>query len=248
MEGGDHPDRDAQFRFIARKVTEFQERGDPVISVDAKKKELIGLYKNGGREWQKKGQPEEVGVYDFPDKELGKVVPYGVYDVTRNKGWVSVGISYDTAEFAVASIRRWWFYMGKCVYPDAKELLITADGGGSNGSRVRLWKVELKKLATDLGLRVHVCHFPPGTSKWNKIEHRMFSYISGNWRGRPLLSRAVVVNLISSTQTGKGLEIKAELDESTYTKGIKISDKEIEALGVDREDFHGEWNYRIAPG
>jgi len=246
-EGGTHPDRDAQFRFIARKVNEFQARGDPIISVDAKKKELVGRYKNGGREWQKKGEPEEVEVYDFLNKELGKVVPYGVYDVTRNKGWVSVGISYDTAEFAVATIRRWWFSMGKPIYPDAKDLLITADGGGSNGSRVRLWKVQLQRLASDLGLRIHVCHFPPGTSKWHKIEHRMFSYISGNWRGRPLLSRAVVVNLISSTRTEKGLEIQAELDEAIYAKGIKVPDREMAALKIVRDEFHGEWNYSIAP-
>jgi transposase len=247
LEGGTHPDRDAQFRFIARKVNEFQAGGDPVISVDAKKKELIGRYKNGGREWHKKGQPEEVEVYDFLNKEFGKVVPYGVYDVTRNRGWVSVGISYDTAEFAVATIRRWWWSMGKPIYPEAKDLLITADGGGSNGVRVRLWKVRLQQLASDLGLRIHVCHFPPGTSKWNKIEHRMFSYISGNWRGRPLRSRAVVVNLISSTRTDKGLEIQAELDESVYAKGIKVSDRDMAALKIVRDPFHGEWNYWIAP-
>ena len=246
-EGSDHPDRDAQFRHIAAKVKKFQDGGLPVISVDTKKKELIGQFANGGREWQRKGEPEEVNVHDFADKELGKVVPYGVYDITRNKGWVNVGINRDTAEFAAATIHRWWQQMGRRAYPDAPELLITADGGGSNGSRVRLWKVQLQKLARELGMSIHVCHFPPGTSKWNKIEHRMFSYITANWRGRPLSSRAVVVELISDTRTEKGLQIEAELDLSEYETGIKISDEEMAGLSITRDEFHGEWNYSLSP-
>jgi transposase len=246
-EGTEHPDRDAQFLYIAGKVGKFQESGLPVISVDTKKKELIGRFKNAGREWQRKGQPEEVNTHDFADKELGKVVPYGVYDLTHNQGWVSVGINHDTAEFAVATIRRWWKRMGIRLYPQATELLITADGGGSNGSRVRLWKVEVQKLAQELDMTIHVCHFPPGTSKWNKIEHRMFCHISENWRGRPLESRAVVVNLIANTRTDKGLTIEAELDDALYTTGIKIPDEDMANLAIIREDFHGEWNYRICP-
>jgi hypothetical protein len=246
-EGTEHPDRDAQFLYIASKVGKFQEAGLPVISVDTKKKELIGRFKNAGREWQRKGQPEEVNTHDFADKELGKVVPYGVYDLTHNQGWVSVGINHDTAEFAVATIRRWWKRMGIRLYPQATELLITADGGGSNGSRVRLWKVEVQKLAQELDMTIHVCHFPPGTSKWNKIEHRMFCHISENWRGRPLESRAVVVNLIANTHTDKGLTIEAELDDALYTTGIKIPDEDMANLAIIRDDFHGEWNYRICP-
>lgn len=246
-EGSHHPDRDEQFFYIANKVKEFQKAGLPVISVDAKKKELIGRFKNGGREWQKKGCPEEVNVYDFVDKKLGKVVPYGIYDLTHNRGWVSVGINHDTAEFAVATIRRWWKRMGRNLYPEADQLLITADGGGSNGSRVRLWKVELQKLSEELSMTIHVCHFPPGTSKWNKIEHRMFCHITENWRGRPLEDQALVVNLIAGTRTDKGLEIKAEIDNAFYPAGIKIPDAEMSKLAIVREDFHGEWNYRICP-
>jgi len=244
-EGIEHPDRDEQFHFIANKVQQFQEACLPVISVDAKKKELIGRFENAGREWQKKGEPEKVNVYDFVDKELGKVAPYGVYDLTYNQGWVSVGIDHDTAEFAVATIRRWWKHMGHSLYPQANEMLITADGGGSNGSRVRLWKIELQRLADDINMTIHVCHFPPGTSKWNKIEHRMFCHISENWRSRPLESQAVVVNLIANTRTEKGLEIQAEIDEELYPTGIKISDEHMAAISIHRDEFHGEWNYKI---
>jgi transposase len=246
-EGTDNPDRDRQFLYIAWKVEKFQSANYPVISVDTKKKELIGHFKNGGREWEPKGQPVEVNTHDFADKELGKVVPYGVYDLTYNQGWVSVGINHDTAEFAVSTIRRWWKQMGMRLYPAAAELLITADGGGSNGSRIRLWKTEIQALARELNMTIHVCHFPPGTSKWNKIEHRMFSHITENWRGRPLESYAVVVNLISNTRTEKGLRIMAELDETFYKTGIKISDEAMEALTITCDDFHGEWNYKISP-
>jgi Rhodopirellula transposase DDE domain len=246
-EGSDNPDRDAQFRYISEKVKQFQLRNQPVISVDTKKKELIGKFKNNGQEWQKKGNPIKTNVHDFPDKELGKVAPYGIYDLTQNKGWVSVGISHDTAEFAVSSIRSWWKEMGQEVYPDAKELLITADGGGSNGSRVGLWKKELRKLSDELGLEINVCHFPPGTSKWNKIEHKMFCHITKNWRGRPLVSRETVVNLIGNTTTKTGLSIKAKLDTKQYEKGIKVTKIELENLGVIKDDFHGEWNYKISP-
>ena len=246
-EGTEHPDRDAQFLYIAGKVQQFQQSGFPIISVDTKKKELIGRFKNGGREWQKKGQPEEVNVHDFADKELGKVVPYGVYDLTHNQGWVSVGINHDTAEFAVATIRRWWKRMGVRLYPRASELMITADGGGSNGSRVRLWKIEVQKLAQELNMIIHVCHFPPGTSKWNKIEHRMFCHITENWRSRPLESRAVVVNLIANTRTAKGLTIEAEIDDAFYSTGIKIPDQDMAKLAISRDKFHGEWNYKIYP-
>jgi hypothetical protein len=247
LEGADHPDRDDQFKHITSKVERFQHSGFPVISVDTKKKELVGRYKNNGREWQPTGQPEPVNVHDFIDKDLGKVAPYGVYDLSHNLGWVSVGITHDTAEFAVNTIRTWWQRMGSYLYPDAKALLITADGGGSNGSRVRLWKYELQKLATELGLAIHVCHFPPGTSKWNKIEHRMFCHITENWRGRPLESRAAIVSLIASTRTSKGLIVNAVLDETSYEKGIKVSDEEMESLSITRENFHGEWNYFISP-
>lgn len=247
LEGSENPDRDEQFHYIADKVRQFQEIRFPVISVDTKKKELIGRFKNAGREWRKKGEPEKVNVHDFADNELGKIVPYGVYDLTYNQGWVSIGINHDTAEFAVATIRRWWKRMGHGLYPEATELLITADGGGSNGSRVRLWKIELQKLVDELDMTIHVCHFPPGTSKWNKIEHRMFCHISENWRGRPLESHAVVLNLIANTHTEKGLEIQAELDESLYSTGIKIPDKHMASLSIHRDVFHGEWNYRIRP-
>lgn len=246
-EGSSHPDRDQQFMHISEKVKELQSIGQPVISVDTKKKEMIGEFKNGGQEWEKKGKPVEVNVYDFPDPILGKAIPYGVYDITANKGWVNVGIDHDTSEFAVESIRRWWREMGSPLYPDAKELLITADGGGSNGSRVRLWKLELQNLADELGMDINVCHFPPGTSKWNKIEHKMFSFISQNWRGRPLITREVVVNLISNTRTKKGLEITAKLDINSYKTGIKVSDQELQKIAIEKDDFHGEWNYKIKP-
>jgi len=246
-EGTSHPDRNAQFEHINLTVCVFQERGQPVISVDTKKKELVGDFKNGGREWQPKGQPEKVRVHDFMDKELGKAIPYGVYDITKNQGWVSVGIDHDTARFATEAIRRWWLKMGSPRYPTARELLITADGGGSNGSRCRLWKVALQDLATDLGLQIRVCHFPPGTSKWNKIEHRMFSHITQNWRGRPLVSHEVIINLIANTATQQGLSIQAELDTGVYPTGIKVSDEELALVNLSREDFHGDWNYTIAP-
>jgi hypothetical protein len=246
-EGGKHEDRDAQFMHIAKTVAHYQASGNPVISVDTKKKELIGDFKNAGKEWQPAGTPEEVRVYDFIDPELGKVAPYGVYDLTNNNGWVNVGIDHDTAEFAVESIRRWWLEMGKAVYPEAGQLLITADCGGSNGYRVRLWRRELQKLADEQQLSIQICHFPPGTSKWNKIEHRMFCHITANWRGRPLVSREVVVNLIGSTTTTQGPHIKAALDENTYAAGIKVSDEEIAALNIERDAFHGEWNYRVLP-
>ncbi len=218
-----------------------------MISVDTKKKENLGNYKNEGKEYTPKKNPVEVNVYDFPNKELGKAVPYGIYEIDRNKGWVNVGISRDTAQFAVQSIRLWWGKMGKKVYPKAKKLYINADGGGSNGHRVRLWKVELQKLATETGLKIHVSHFPPGTSKWNKIEHRMFSFISKNWRGKPLLDRATIVNLIANTTTKKGLEIRAALDETVYEKGIKITDKQLSAVNLKKEEFMGNWNYIISP-
>ncbi len=246
-EGAQHPDRDAQFQYIAQMVARYQRQRQPVISVDTKKKELIGDFKNAGREWQPAGQPEKVRVHDFIDDELGKVAPYGVYDLTANVGWVSVGIDHDTAEFAVQSIRRWWIEMGQPLYRKAKRLLITADCGGSNGYRVRLWRVQLQQLADELGLPVQVCHLPPGTSKWNKIEHRMFCHITNNWRGRPLLTRQVVVNLIGSVTTAQGLRVKAELDENTYDAGIKVSDADLAAVAIKRDEFHGEWNYRIRP-
>jgi hypothetical protein len=245
LEGTAHPDRNAQFEHINAKVRRFQRRGQPVISVDTKKKELVGPYKNHGREWQRKGEPERVDVHDFPDPELGKVIPYGVFDMTRNEGWVSVGIDHDTAQFAAQAIGRWWHKMGAKRYPNASALLITADGGGSNGSRCRLWKVALQSLSARLGLPVHVCHFPPGTSKWNKIEHRMFCHITQNWRGRPLVSHEVIVNLIANTTTQAGLKIQAELDRGTYPTGIKITDAELASLNLKRDSFHGDWNYTV---
>jgi hypothetical protein len=246
LEGSkDHPDRDAQFHFINDKVKKFQKKNQPVVSVDAKKKENVGNYKNNGREYRKKKDPVKVDVYDFIG-ELGKAAPYGVYDVTGNKGWVSVGLSHDTAEFAVNSIRNWWLNMGRTEYPDAEELYITADCGGSNGDKVRLWKTELQKLANELKLEIHVSHFPPGTSKWNKIEHRMFSFISQNWRGKPLVDYVAIVSLISNTKTDAGLEIKAVLDETVYEKGRKISDEELAAVNIFKYKFHGEWNYKIS--
>ena len=246
-EGQDHPDRNAQFEYINQQVRAFQKERQPVVSVDAKKKEMIGDFRNPGREWHRRGQPEEVRAKDFLDKQLGKAIPEGVYDLGRNEGWVSVGVDHDTAEFAVASIRRWWQEMGSLVYPRARRLLITADAGGSNGYRSRLWKVELQGLADDLGLRISVCHFPPGTSKWNKIEHRMFCYITKNWRGKPLRSRAIVVNLIGNTTTETGLRIEAELDTDVYRTGIKVSDEEFAEVQLQKASFHGEWNYTIAP-
>jgi transposase len=247
LEGCHHPDRDAQFQYLSRRVKAFQRQGQPVVSVDTKKKELVGQFCNSGREWQPRGQPERVKVHDFPDEELGKVIPYGVYDMATNTGWVSVGIDHDTAEFAVETLRRWWRHMGHDAYPHATRLLITADGGGSNGSRCRLWKVELQKLADEMGLRITVCHFPPGTSKWNKIEHRMFCHITENWRGRPLVSREVVVNLIGHTTTKTGLEVRSALDENRYPTGREVTDQQLEALSIKREKFHGEWNYTIKP-
>lgn len=246
-EGKQNPDRNAQFNFIYKQVKEFQGDGQPVISVDAKKKENIGQYKNTGTEWEPAGQPTDVNTYDFPDKEKGKACPYGIYDLTRNEGWVSVGISRDTAQFAVESIRRWWKEMGCFRYPGATRLLITADGGGSNGYRVRLWKSEIQSLANELGITISVCHFPPGTSKWNKIEHQMFSFISKNWRGRPLDSLGTIVNLISNTTTQKGLKIEADIDGAQYEKGIKVGDDEMAKLNIERASFHGEWNYKIMP-
>jgi hypothetical protein len=248
-EGGSHTDRNAQFEFINRSVKDFLGRGWPAISVDTKKKELVGGFKNAGQEWEKKGSPTLVDVYDFPNKKLGvgKVSPYGIYDMARNEGWVSVGITHDTAEFAGESIRRWWERMGQGVYPKAKELLITADGGGSNGVRVRLWKVVLQGLSNQLGLTIQVRHFPPGTSKWNKIEHRMFCHITENWRAHPLVDYLTVVNLISHTGTSKGLSIRAELDESDYPTGKTVSDEQMAKLRITREAFHGEWNYSFAP-
>lgn len=247
LEGSAHPDRNAQFEYINASVKRFQQRGQPVISVDTKKKELVGAFKNGGREWQPKGEPEKVKVHDFLDVKLGKAIPYGVYDISENQGWVSVGIDHDTARFAAEAIARWWKKMGSKRYGEAKELLITADGGGSNGSRCRLWKVALQELATKLEMPVHVRHFPPGTSKWNKIEHRMFSHITRNWRGRPLVSHEVIINLIANTTTKTGLKIRAGLDTGNYPTGITVSDEELAALNLKRADFHGEWNYKLLP-
>ena len=247
LEGTAHPDRNAQFEHINAKVKRFQQRGQPVISVDTKKKELVGPYKNNGREWQRKGEPERVDVHDFPDPDLGKVIPYGVFDLSRNEGWVSVGIDHDTAQFAAQAIARWWHKMGCKRYPHASALLITADGGGSNGSRCRLWRVALQALANRLGLPIQVCHFPPGTSKWNKIEHRMFSHITQNWRGRPLESHEVIVNLIANTTTQAGLKIRAELDQGKYPTGIKITDAALALLNLKPDNFHGEWNYTVLP-
>ncbi len=246
-EGKSHPDRNAQFEYIHEKIKEFQELSLPVISVDAKKKELVGNFKNNGKEWHKSNSPEHVKVYDFLSDAKGKAIPYGVYDITQNKGWVSVGIDHDTAEFAVETIKTWWYKMGEETYPVAEKLLITADGGGSNGSRSRLWKKELQGFANISGKEIHVCHLPPATSKWNKIEHRLFSYISQNWRGKPLVSYQVVVNLIASTKTNTGLQVKCELNSKKYKKGIKITDKELKKISLEKKEFHGEWNYVISP-
>lgn len=242
-----HPGRNAQFEHINKLIGLFQSKGQPVISVDAKKRELIGDFKNAGKEWHRKKSPEEVRMYDFKDKELGHGIPYGVYDIVANKGWVSVGIDGNTAEFACETIRQWWDKMGTQEYKGASELLITADGGGSNGSRNRLWKVGIQKIADETGLKISICHFPPGTSKWNKIEHRMFCHITQNWRGRPLVSHEAMVSLIGGTTTRKGLKIKALLDENKYDTGKKISDAELSGLNLARDDFYGEWNYTISP-
>ena len=240
-----HPDRNAQFEYLNERCKDFQQRGQPVISVDAKKKEKVGDFKNGGQEWQPQGKPERVRSHDFEDKVLGKSIPYGVFDTGRNEGWVSVGVDHDTSEFAVSSIRNWWTRMGQTVYPQARELLITADAGGSNSYRTRLWKRELQAFADETGLTLTICHFPPGTSKWNKIEHRMFCHITANWRGRPLSSLEVTVNLIAATTTVTGLSIQADLDLGAYEKGIRVSKNEMSALRLTPADFHGEWNYTI---
>ena len=246
-EGSDHPDRNAQFEHLNGKVKWSLGRHQPVISVDTKKKELVGDFKNNGRELRPKGQPEVVRVHDFVDPELGRATPYGIYDLGHNSGWVSVGMDHDTAEFAVETIRRWWRTMGRPAYPEATRLLITADAGGSNGSRLRLWKIELQKLADEIGLRIAVCHFPPGTSKWNKIEHRLFSYITQNWRGKPLRSFQTIVNLIAATTTKTGLKVHAELNTETYQPGIKVSDADLALVKIRRDKFHGDWNYEIEP-
>jgi len=246
-EGATHPDRNAQFEYINASVQQFLERGQPAISVDTKKKELVGDFKNGGREWHAQGEPEPVRVHDFLDKKLGKAIPYGVYDMLNNEGWVNVGIDRDTAQFAANSIRRWWHEMGQARYAHARELLITADGGGSNSHRSRLWKVSLQDLADELGLSLFVCHFPPGTSKWNKIEHRLFSFITQNWRGRPLVSHEAIVNLIASTTTRSGLVVRAALDTNKYQTKIKVSDEQLARLQLKRHEFHGDWNYTLSP-
>jgi hypothetical protein len=246
-EGPQHPDRDAQFRYLNDQVRLFQERGQPAISVDTKKKELVGDFKNPGREWRPKGRPEPVRVHDFLIPDQGKAIPYGVYDLHRNEGWVSVGIDHDTASFAVNAIRRWWRLMGRGAYPGARALLITADAGGSNGPRVRLWKWELQQFANRTGLTITVCHFPPGTSKWNKIEHRLFSHIATNWRGKPLVSLVAVVSLIGSTRTTSGLRVRSEIDKTSYPQGVVVTDEQIERLNLERHSFHGDWNYSIRP-
>ncbi len=246
-EGSRHPDRDAQFHYLNEQLKTFLEQGLPVVSVDTKKKELVGEFKNGGQEWQPKGQPLQVKVHDFPDPSVGKAIPYGIYDVGRNSGWVTVGRDHDTASFAVASLQRWWQVVGLQVYPEAKQLLICADAGGSNGYRIRLWKVELQSFANTTALQVTVCHLPPGTSKWNKIEHRLFAHISMNWRGRPLVSHEVIVDLISATTTRGGLQVQAELDTGCYPTKVKVPDAVMAALHITPHDFHGEWNYTISP-
>lgn len=246
-EGDSHPDRNAQFEHINARVQEYMRLRQPVISVDTKKKELVGDFKNGGQDWRPRKNPEKVRVHDFLIPELGRAAPYGIYDLAQNTGWVSVGIDHDTASFAVATIRRWWQAMGQEKYPQAKRLMITADGGGSNGSRLRLWKLELQMMADETGLAIAVSHFPPGTSKWNKIEHRLFSFISKNWRGQPLTSLQVIVSLIAGTTTRKGLKVHAEIDERSYPAGIKVPDEEMDLINIRRDQFHGEWNYEILP-
>jgi len=249
LEGSQHADRNQQFEYINRKAQRYLKQGEPVISVDTKKKELVGDFKNSGREWQPQGQPEKVRVHDFEIRqpENGKVAPYGVYDLGRNAGWVSVGVDHDTAEFAVESIRRWWRWMGRRCYPKATRVLITADSGGSNGARVRLWKWELQQLADETGLEIAVCHFPPGTSKWNKIEHRLFSFISQNWRGKPLISHQVIIDLIAATTTTTGLTVKSKIDTNIYEPGLRVSDQQMAELQLRREKFHGDWNYKLLP-
>lgn len=247
LEGAEHPDRGAQFQYINAQVHAALASSEPAISVDTKKKELVGDFRNGGREWRPQGHPEAVRVHDFKLPELGRVAPYGVYDIGENTGWVAVGTDHDTAEFAVATIRSWWRSMGRVRYPQASTLLITADGGGSHGSRLRLWKTQLQRFVDEIGLPVTVCHFPPGTSKWNKIEHRLFSFITQNWRGKPLVSHEVIVNLIAATTTATGLQVHAELDCSKYPLGQKVTDAELAAVNIKRHDFHGEWNYTILP-
>jgi transposase len=247
LEGASHPDRDAQFQYINGQVKAFLRRHQPVISVDTKKKELVGQFKNVGQEWQPKGKPERVEIHDFASPEFPKVIPYGVYDIGQNMGWVNVGTDHDTASFAVASIRSWWLAMGQEIYPRATDLLICADCGGSNGYRVRLWKLEMQDFASDMGLRVTICHFPPGTSKWNKVEHRLFSHISMNWRGRPLISHQVIVKLIGETTTRTGLEVQAELDKRKYPTKVKVTDEEMKRVKIRAHNFHGEWNYSINP-
>jgi len=246
-EGDQHPDRNAQFEYISKKVQRFMAAQQPVISVDTKKKELVGDFKNGGQEWRPQGQPEKVRVHDFIIRQLGKATPYGIYDLAHNTGWVSVGVDHDTATFAVESIRRWWYTMGRPLYPRASRLLITADAGGSNGARIRLWKVELQKLANETGLRICVCHFPPGTSKWNKIEHRLFSFISQNWRGKPLTSLEVIVSLIAATTTRTGLKVHSELNTNAYPTGVRVSKAEMASVHLRPDKFHGDWNYEIRP-
>jgi hypothetical protein len=247
QEGANHPDRNAQFEHLNGKVKWCLGRHEPVISVDTKKKELVGDFKNNGQEWRPQGKPDLVRVHDFVDPELGRATPYGIYDLGCNSGWVGVGVDHDTAEFAVETIRRWWRSMGRPIYPQATRLLITADAGGSNGSRLRLWKLELQKLADETGLRMVVCHFPPGTSKWNKIEHRLFSYISQNWRGKPLRSFETIVSLIAATSTATGLKVHAELNPGSYAAGIKVSDRAFAEIKIRRDKFHGDWNYQILP-
>jgi len=247
MEGTSHPDRNAQFEHIHQRVRQYLRKGNPVVSVDTKKKELVGEFKNGGQELRPKGLPEKVRVHDFVIPELGRAIPYGVYDLGTNTGWVSVGIDHDTAEFAVETIRRWWRWMGRKHYPQAQQLLITADAGGSNGSRLRLWKTEIQKLADELQMPISICHFPPGTSKWNKIEHRLFSFISQNWRGKPLVSHAVIVKLIAATRTRTGLKVKARLDTNYYREGIKVSKADLDDVKLRPDSFHGDWNYKILP-
>jgi hypothetical protein len=246
-EGSHHPDRNRQFEYLNGQAKKQLARNEPVISVDTKKKELVGDFKNNGREWRPQGEPEDVRVHDFIDPELGKAIPYGVYDVARNHGWVSVGVDHDTAAFAVATIKRWWQCLGRRLYPKARTLLITADSGGSNGARVRLWKLELQRMANRTGLTITVCHLPPGTSKWNKIEHRLFSFISQNWRGKPLLTHATIVNLIANTQTTQGLRVKCVLDQRKYPLKVVVSDQQMATIRLDPHRFHGEWNYTIHP-
>lgn len=246
-EGNQHPERDAQFQYLNEQTKQFLKQGLPVISVDTKKKELVGGFKNPGQQWQPQGQPVEVNVHDFPDPQLGKAIPYGIYDIGRNEGWVSVGQDHDTASFAVASLRRWWQVVGGPTYPHAKQLLISADSGGSNGYRLRLWKLELQHFANETQLEITLCHLPPGTSKWNKIEHRLFSYITMNWRGQPLTSHEVIVELIGATTTTTGLRVQAERDTATYPTKVKVSDTELASVCVTSHEFHGEWNYTISP-